>query len=136
MKEELQAKLVDIIDAIQATAGKAGDFAMTQLPEIAQQYVVYGRVVSTTFFILGLILTAASLWVFLRLGLLNKEAVNKRRGSVFEGDWLPERLIATFAGGVGIVMGVMLTAAQGMAAALVWFAPKVWLLKTLVSLVK
>ena len=43
MKEELQGKLVDILTSIQTAAGKASDFAMDELPGIAQEYVAFGR---------------------------------------------------------------------------------------------
>lgn len=46
MKEELNTKLVEILTSIQTAAGKASDFALDQLPDIAQSYVLYGRAVS------------------------------------------------------------------------------------------
>lgn len=39
MKEELQGKLVEILASIQSGVGQAKDFALVQLPDIAQSYV-------------------------------------------------------------------------------------------------
>lgn len=43
MKDALQLKMVEILTAIQSAVGKSADFALEQLPDIAQQYVLYGR---------------------------------------------------------------------------------------------
>lgn len=44
MNGQLQAKMVEILTTIQRGTETAGTFAMEQLPDIAQQYVLYGRV--------------------------------------------------------------------------------------------
>ncbi len=41
MKEQLQGKLVEILTGIQGAVGKASDFAMEQLPDIAMQYIYF-----------------------------------------------------------------------------------------------
>jgi hypothetical protein len=53
MKEELQGKLVEILTSIQTATGKASDFAMSQLPDVAQSYVGYGRALYTVGVVLG-----------------------------------------------------------------------------------
>lgn len=47
MKEELQGKLVEILTSMQIAVSKGADFAAAQLPDIAQQYVTYGRISHT-----------------------------------------------------------------------------------------
>lgn len=58
MKQELQDKLVEILDAMQKStgraidagaeaAGKVGDFAFEQLPDIVQTYVAFERAWTT-----------------------------------------------------------------------------------------
>ena len=68
MKEELNSKLVEILTSIQTAAGKASDFALEQLPDIAQSYVLYGRAISlmTLVFLiaLGLSLLKLSHWAY------------------------------------------------------------------------
>ena len=44
MNSELQTQLASILAAIQRATSASADFALTHLPDIAQQYVMYGRV--------------------------------------------------------------------------------------------
>lgn len=117
MKDELQSKLVEILTAIQSAAGQAGDFAMTQLPDIAQSYVMYGRAITTLSVIVGLAVLVATAYIAWRLG--------RRHG--FTG-LEPMYLFPLCISGVLLFnTGPML---------LVWFAPKVWLLKEIAGLLK
>ena len=136
MKEELQSKLVEILTSIQAAAGKTADFAMEQLPDIAQSYIAYGRAWHTVSCILTLIGLAASVLIAWSLGFGNKSAINTRKGSLYEGDWLAHRVIAALGGSVCAFVMSMSFAANVGEALLVWVAPKVWLLKELAALAK
>lgn len=129
MKEELQSKLVEILTSIQTATGKAGEFAMEQLPEIAQSYVAYGRVSSIVGILIGLALLAVAAaflkWVY---GLNVKAAK------------FDEPMGLNIFGGIGAALvavgGVTILGGSVQSALLVWFAPKVWLLKELATLVK
>lgn len=129
MKDELQAKLVEILTSIQAATGRAADFALEQLPDIAQSYVAYGRAWWTLLAALGIALTATSATVALRLGWRNTRAVYSH------GVWTDGRCAAAFFGTGATAAGAVLTLVALHQAALVWFAPKVWLLKELAGLV-
>lgn len=123
MKEELQTKLVEILGSIQTAAGKAGDFAMTQLPDIAQQYVVYGRATTTIMTVLGLMVMGATF------------VAGKKAWNYFlkEGD---DPFPVVIFGVIGFALGGMMVASNGSQALLVWLAPKVWLLKEIATLIK
>jgi hypothetical protein len=132
MKDELQGKLVEILTSIQTAAGKASDFAMDQLPDIAQSYIVYGRVstVATSAFLL---LASAALFAMARWAYKNPW-----NASPYSFDQDKKRSDSN-------VLAIVLPALAGsflmLVAALsfnwlVWFAPKVWLLKELASLIK
>ena len=54
MNEQLQAKLVEILSGIQAAVKAAGDFALEQLPDIAYQYIAFGRAYYTFIIILAI----------------------------------------------------------------------------------
>lgn len=132
MKQELQDKLVDVISAIHSATGKASDFALEQLPEIAQQYVMYGRVRSVVLVLLFSILAVASLkyahWAY----------KNPWNYSSFSFDKDAKRsesnCLAIF---IGMASGVAsIISAVGSVNVLVWVAPKVWLLQALAGLVK
>ncbi len=117
MEKELQGKLVEILSSIQAATGKASDFAMEQLPDIAQSYVVYGRVYATACIAFGALSFIAMLW-----------AGNRFSRSSEGGSWIA----AAF--GSMVPLMIFLTTFSEML--MVWFAPKVWLLKELAQLVK
>lgn len=42
MNDQLQSQLATILQQFSATMASAGDIAVKELPEIAQQYIVYG----------------------------------------------------------------------------------------------
>ncbi|MES2950270.1 MAG: hypothetical protein V4858_17135 [Pseudomonadota bacterium] len=129
MKEELQGKLMEILTSMQTAAGKASDFAMEQLPEIAQSYVAYGRIYETAYTAVFLLLLVAALTVALRFGYFNKSAVER-------GGWTEGRVGAAV-GGTGasfVFLVVVLVNLDRLF--LVWLAPKVWLLKEIARMVR
>ena len=73
MKDALQLKMVEILTAIQSAVGKSADFALEQLPDIAQQYVLYGRVWSTIAVLVSLAFLVTAVWAALRFGYLSKK---------------------------------------------------------------
>ena len=46
MKNELEPKLVEVIGQLQGAVMKASDFAIQQLPDVVQSYILYGRISS------------------------------------------------------------------------------------------
>lgn len=134
MEKELQLKLVEILTAIQTAAGKASDFALDQLPDIAQQYVVYGMVVAAVK-VLALALPTVAAGYYAWWAYRNPwystyswhRDQNVRADSNYMAMWIAGVACFVFAGMVFAAI------ADG---ALVWFAPKVWLLKELAALVK
>lgn len=130
MKEELQRQLAQIIAAIHGQASSTGDFWVERLPSVAQQYIAYGRaqaVIDIIMPVLGLLLAA---W------LIKHERMHfgapldiKSKGALISV------LINTVAAGLGTYSVIMFVNATH-AAALVWSAPKVWLLRELANIIK
>ena len=129
MKDELQLKMVEILTAIQVGVGKSADFALEQLPDIAQQYVLYGRVWSTVSMLWWLAMLAAFAWVALRFGFLSKKVDGC-------GDWTAARAAAALFGTAATVITSYIFPWELRSAMLVWLAPKVWLLKEVAGLVQ
>lgn len=126
MKEQLQNKLVEILTGIQAAVGKASDFAMEQLPDIAMQYVAWGRAnesIHMLVYILFAILGVA-------LIVIAAKSCNKRRDT---DGWEGPALLA---GGLMTFFGVLAAMINLSTFLMVWFAPKVWLLKEIARLIK
>lgn len=126
MKEELQSKLVEILTSIQTAAGKASDFALEQLPDIAQSYITYGRVWSVLDAVVWLLLLPA-------LAFLSGRLLDRRFRK--SDDTYPGGLFFGLGGGVATAFALVgVTTIQPLV--LVWFAPKVWLLKEIAGLLK
>lgn len=134
MNEELQHKLTEILSAIQSATGKAADFTLSQLPDIAQSYVSYARTTATIDAIVWSSIFGCALYVSIVKGFKNVEAVEKDGWS--KGEWLAERILAAGVGAMTAVVSAACAFGAISHAALVWIAPKVWLLKELGNLVK
>lgn len=127
MKEQLRDKLIEVLSSIQTAVGKAGDFAVEQLPEIAQTYIAYGRVDATIGLLMWGALAVAAAFS-LRLAWLRGRGPydDMKEFEVFVE--LLFGVIGSICGWIGVFVYLSM-------ALLVWFAPKVWLLKQLVVLV-
>jgi hypothetical protein len=134
MNEQLQGKLVEILSGIQAATKAAGDFALEQLPDIAQQYVFYGRAISTFYLVASMILLSVMLVVCVKFGFANTKAV--KSDGYDKGDWLFGRMLSAMLGSAGSLLSFVFLCESIGRFALVWFAPKVWLLKEIASLIK
>ena len=120
MNNELQGKMVEILTNIQLATAKASDFAMEQLPELAQSYVMYGQVSSLMYFVATLAAFALATWGTIRL----YKWLDADDKPLIVFPWL---LVV----GIGTVMLSMLQNVL-----LVWLAPKMWLLIKLTAMVK
>lgn len=125
MNEQLQNKAVEILTAMQTATEKAGSFATEQLPDIAQSYIVYGRASTSLYMVLALL-------CFMCVGLLIKFTYTRSKGK----DFIMEEWLGTW-----ILSLILLSVGTGLLAhlndfLLVWFAPKVWLIKELATLLK
>ena len=126
MDEQVQGKALEIITSLQVTVSKAGSFAMEQLPSIAQQYVMYGRVKSLVHF---------GVWAFIAVVLLTTAyRVYKNPWVDRHGDWKESSFsVVVFGGAIGAFCTLFAVYSFNW---LVWVAPKVWLIKELATVLK
>lgn len=131
MQEQLLGQASNILQSVTDTVSKAADFASAQVPDIALQYVTYGRASATAleFFLLLCVLLFAYLCIF--VGMLNVRKMKDTYSS-----WSTERFMATMAGGAGLLFSTTFFMINLPNFFMVWFAPKVWLIKEIVNLVK
>ena len=61
MNEELQKQLAQVISSIVTSVGEVKDFSVAQLPDIAQQYINYGIVMSSVWVVLCAIIAVVSI---------------------------------------------------------------------------
>jgi hypothetical protein len=132
MDKELQGKLVEILTSIQSGVGEAKDFALSQLPDIAQSYIAYGRISSaiTCALLLAIALAAGATFLWNMRNFVRDtdfNCIKSRAGS---------QVIVWVMSGLTFFVSAPLFIVSINSALLVWLAPKVWLLKELAHLVK
>jgi hypothetical protein len=123
MKDQVQGKLVEILTGIQTAVGKASDFAIEQLPDIAMQYITWGRV-SESVYILIFITVLILSFLVARWGFKHRDSCEEVHG------------IACLMGGAATLGSGILILANLSSLLMVWFAPKVWLIKELARMVR
>ena len=123
MQEELQGKLVEILTQIQGNVSQAKDFTLQQLPDIAQSYIYYGMVSSAVWTLIGLGLCYLSYFFYKK---------TKEPKEDWDDDKIAEWVVSTLSGFFGTITTIV--ALENLL--LVWFAPKVWLLKEIASFLK
>jgi hypothetical protein len=124
MTGELQSKLVEVMSSLQTSLGQGSDFAMQQLPELARQYITYGRIWYSTAFAASVVLCAVCLWAALRCW---------RSIQGHDTEELDLKLTLCCCGAFLFLIGALATVQTFL---LVWLAPKVWLLQEIVSLAR
>ena len=131
MNSELQTQLASVLAAIQRATSASADFALTQLPDIAQQYVMYGRV-SSLWTTTALLAAAAAMLYVSRWAYKNPwyedELYRADRKQRAEGNLAV--IFFTAAMGTALLL-IAVTTINWM----VWVAPKVWLLRELARMV-
>jgi hypothetical protein len=132
MDEQLQSKLIEIITSIQTAIKTASDFAIEQLPDIAIQYVLYGRV-KTAFITAFMLFVSAALFSGFLWAYKNPWNISS---------YAYEKNLKRSDSNILVMIFTVLLASTVLACAifsfdwLVWFAPKVWLLKELAGLIR
>ena len=119
MKEDLQGKLVEILASIQDATGKAADFALTELPDVAQQYITFGRVYETVTLVVVTLLFGLILWALIKMCL----------------DFEPEAVGAFVVFSCIAIFTFVWWCKKLKAVMMVWLAPKVWLITELAKIV-
>jgi len=123
MNDQLQTQLANILTSISTGIQATGSFVLEQLPDVAQQALVYGRITNTIGLVVALILLVVTIsyirWV--------------RRLSY--NDYGP-RDVPIILAMMGALITTIALGAAVPATVLVWFAPKLWLLQHFSQLVK
>jgi len=116
MNDELQSKLAEVLGGIADGVTQAKDFAVEQLPDVAQQYIMFGLVWETAVFGVLLASTIGGCYGLIKL--------------FKHSDSVDGFLVV-----IVLVLGIC-TVAQLKYFFLVWFAPKLYLLQGIAGLLK
>jgi hypothetical protein len=129
MNDELQSKLAEVLGGIADGVSQAKDFAVEQLPDVAQQYIMFGMVWETAALVVSVIVFALSVW-------LTAWAVKKMMddGTSYQQEYAA--IVGGVMGGFGVFVFGITSIAQLHPFLLVWFAPKLYLLQGIAGLLK
>jgi len=120
--KELESKLVEIISSISDSVGQVKDFAVEQLPDIAQQYILFGMAWEAIAFIFLCLFLTFSIKLLI-WGFKNKETHDAG-------------IFAIQFGGFTSFLFLLLCVVQIKQVLLVFLAPKLYLIQGLANLVK
>lgn len=127
MQQEILQRADSIFQSLSETAARAADFAGEQIPDIAMQYVAFGRAYETFW-----VATAAIIAMLSIIGL----AKNWRKTGSYSDDHFQAFVICLISG-LGLLMPTTLLLTEHLKSfLLVWFAPKMWLILEITRLVK
>lgn len=132
---DIQTKLLEqasgILSAISNAVAKGYDLATQEIPEIAIEYVTWGRATATVTELILLLAFLTGMWLLIRVGCLNSRCIKDSYGS-----WGFARQAAIFVGAlIAMCSGIqLLMATQNFL--MVWVAPKVWLIREIIHLAK
>lgn len=129
MNDELQNKLAEVLGGIAEGVTQAKDFAVEQLPDVAQQYIMFGMVWETAAFVMLAAATGLFTWMFLH----GWKLASDDESSYKDAD---RGQIMMIFGSISGLATVVFCLVQLKAVLLVWFAPKLYLLQGIAGLVK
>lgn len=126
MQEEIFRRIDGIFSAIASTVERAGQFAAEQLPDVALQYVAFGRAYSTMVIVLS-VLIPTLFWYFTARFVKTCESTSVDKEAV--SAWIVVSIMAT-----GFCMLAFFINIKEFL--MVWFAPKVWLIMEIAELAR
>ena len=132
MQQELLNRADAIMDSIGSAINRGTEFVQGQVPEIALQYVAFGRVYETTIMAISITIFMVGLWLVVNVACRN---TFKFKDDCV-GLWHTNRLVGLMLGLFPLSIGLIAIASDLKSFILVWFAPKVWLLMEITKLVR
>lgn len=127
MNDQLQQRVVQIMDYIQKTVTQAQDFVLAQAPDIVQSYVLYGRVMFAIQTLLVLVL--GLVWVVIvRKGVITR--------AFDANEETPVAMFSSAALAAMTLFFMTLYISDFSNGVLCFVAPKVWLIKEIAEIVR
>jgi hypothetical protein len=127
MENDLKAKLAEILTDIADNVGQLKDFAVEQLPDVAQQYIVYGRVLETAVFLIVCTLNI----VMIKICIWGAKQIRTKGDN--SG---PLEVMSLILGGFASLFLITVLFCQIKPFLMVWLAPKIYLIQGISSLIK
>lgn len=126
ISSQFEGKVVEILTSMQTAVGHAADFTMTQLPDIAQSYLMFGRAKETLIILFLIMIMGTSLFLL-------------KKGLSIKSDTYEEenKKVTCFVTSAVLCICVLPFFFMRIEKFLmVWFAPKVWLLIEIAGIIR
>lgn len=133
MNTELQSKLLEIVTSMQDGFLKTKDFALEQLPSIANEYILFNRMY-LTFLILFILGIAVAWGIFYKKTVIDSQKEKKQ--SPYHNTFRDNFDTFNFVTAVLVVVLGLTFLVNLRQFFLVWFAPKIFLIETIAHMVK
>ena len=131
MQQEVLNRADAIFSSIASTVSSTVDFAKEQIPDIAVQFITYSRAYYTLVEILGFIFLSLVYWLVVSVAFKNRfKCVSPHN------EWHGARVGALLFGLLLIIPTMGIIFGNTKTFLLVWFAPKIFLIQSLVNLAK
>lgn len=131
MQQELLNRADAIMTSIGGAINRGAEFVQGQVPDIALQYVAFGRVYETVIMAISIMVFMVGLWLVVNVACRNTYKFNSEYGN-----WHVNRFVCLLLGLFPLSFGLMEISANLKSLILVWFAPKVWLLIEISKLIR
>lgn len=122
--DSIFASIGNVVSAASETAITAGQAVAREIPDIAIQYVMYGRVMASIWILLGIVSLYGAYQLFWRGAFLDVRGYTTADGRIVSG------IMGIVSGAFGV--GAILSTMRDFV--LVWTAPKIWLITEMVAL--
>ncbi len=132
MQQELLNRADSIMDSMVGAINRGAEFVQGQVPEIAMQYVAFGRAYETVNMAIALSIFMVGLWSVVNVGCRNTYKFKDD----YAGNWHTNRFVGLMLGLFPLIGGLITIAENLKSFILVWFAPKIWLLMEITNLVR
>jgi hypothetical protein len=131
----MEDKLVEILNSLHQAVAKTSDFALDQLPDVVNSYLLYARVLETLESLVWACVFVLMLWLLVKKVIYNKQWV-ERIPYTQDTAWPVERGLSLVFCAACLVISFLLCFFQLKDFFLVWLAPKVYLLMAISNLIK
>lgn len=142
MQQELLNRADAIFASIGAAVSKASDAAIAaggavarEVPDIAFQYIAFGRAYNAVIMAVAFALIVMCYHLFFRVGMKNAYNIDDVR-SYYGPQWGGRRIFYAIMGAASGVVGGIVFLVNIKDTVMVWAAPKVWLMLEMVELIR
>jgi hypothetical protein len=132
LNEELLKRANTILESVSTAVGQAKDFTLEQLPDIAYQYISFSRAYVTFVVVLSIVTFVSIQIATIKWANRSCKDNSYDRGKWDDGQGIPYAMATSLS--IVVCFPIILNNLRELF--MVWFAPKIFLIERIVTLVK